>query len=90
MLMRLSHRVWAATAAFALIGGVSACGGSSTGAPAAVADTTAAAANAKEVTAVSSVRPKIDALVTALQKKDLAAARTAYADYDATWNGIEV
>jgi hypothetical protein len=85
--MRRSHRVFAATTALALVGGVSACGGSSgddTATPA------TAQASAKEVAAVSSVRPTIDTLVAALQKKDLAASQTAYADYDATWNGIEV
>jgi hypothetical protein len=36
------------------------------------------------------VRPKIDALVEALQDGDLPRARAAYADYDAGWNGVEV
>lgn len=43
-----------------------------------------------EVKLVSAVRPKIDALVDALQDGDVSRARAAYADYDAAWNGVEV
>lgn len=43
-----------------------------------------------EVALVSAVRPKIDALVTALQGTNVDAARDAYNEYDAGWNGIEV
>jgi hypothetical protein len=43
-----------------------------------------------EVTSVKSLRPKIVALVDALQKRDTKAAKAAYQAYDSTWNGIEV
>jgi len=43
-----------------------------------------------EVTSVKSVRPKIVALVDALQKKDAKAAKAAFVAYDSGWNGIEV
>ena len=42
-----------------------------------------------EVKLVSSVRPTIDALITALQGDDVSKARAAFADYDAAWNGVE-
>ena len=42
-----------------------------------------------EVTSVKSLRPKIVALVDALQKRDAKAAKEAYEAYDSTWNGIE-
>jgi hypothetical protein len=44
----------------------------------------------REVALVSSVRPSITRLIDALERGDLAAAKAAYADYDAGWNGIEV
>jgi tetratricopeptide (TPR) repeat protein len=43
-----------------------------------------------EVTSVKSVRPKIVALVDALQKRDAKASKAAAEAYDSTWNGIEV
>jgi hypothetical protein len=84
--MRSIHRVLVATTACVLVGGMAAC---SSG-PA--TSTTAAPGTevSREAQAVSSVRPRIDALVAALRQNDLAAARTAYADYDAGWNGVEV
>jgi len=42
-----------------------------------------------EVTAVKSVRPKIVALVDALQKLDAKASKEAYQAYDSAWNGTE-
>ncbi len=43
-----------------------------------------------EVTSIKAVRPTLVALVAALQKKDVAAARTAIESYDSGWNGVEV
>jgi hypothetical protein len=42
-----------------------------------------------EVTSVKSARPKIVALVDALQKRDVKASKAAAEAYDSTWNGIE-
>ena len=49
-----------------------------------------AAAERFEITAMRSVRPTLVATVDALQKKDIAKAKDAFADYDSAWNGIEV
>jgi hypothetical protein len=43
-----------------------------------------------EVTSIKSVRPKIVALVDALQKRDVKASKEAYQAYDSAWNGTEV
>ena len=43
-----------------------------------------------EVTVVSAVRPKIDAMTAALKAANLSGALDAYEAYDAAWNGIEV
>ncbi|MBI4181201.1 MAG: hypothetical protein HY528_04645, partial [Chloroflexi bacterium] len=44
----------------------------------------------KELTLVKAVRPAIANTVAALEKGDIAAARTAWASYDPLWNGMEV
>ena len=43
-----------------------------------------------EITSIKAVRPALVNTVTALEKRDAAAARTAFAAYDSAWNGIEV
>jgi hypothetical protein len=43
-----------------------------------------------EVTSIRAVRPTLVSLVAALEKKDVAGARTAIDAYDSGWNGIEV
>jgi hypothetical protein len=43
-----------------------------------------------EVKSVKAVRPKLLSLISALQKKDAAAAKAAFEAYDGAWNGIEV
>ena len=43
-----------------------------------------------EVISITTVRPKLVNLVSALQKKDVAAAKAAFEAYDGAWNGIEV
>lgn len=44
----------------------------------------------KEVTLVKSIRPILANTVAALGKGDIAAAKTAWAPYNGTWNGVEV
>ena len=43
-----------------------------------------------EVTSIKAVRPRLVNLISALQKKDVAAAKAAFEAYDGAWNGIEV
>jgi tetratricopeptide (TPR) repeat protein len=43
-----------------------------------------------EVTSIKAVRPTLVDTVAALQRRDIAGARTAFGAYDAGWNGIEV
>jgi len=43
-----------------------------------------------EVTSVKAVRPTLVDTVAALQKRDIAAAKAAFAAYDSLWNGIEM
>ena len=43
-----------------------------------------------EITSVKAVRPTLVDTVAALQKRDIAAAKVAFAAYDSLWNGIEV
>src|SRR5258707_10305107 len=43
-----------------------------------------------EVTSVKAVRPTLVDTIAALQKRDIAAAKTAFAAYDSLWNGIEM
>jgi hypothetical protein len=43
-----------------------------------------------EITSVKAVRPTLVDTVAALQKRDIAAAKAAFATYDSLWNGIEV
>jgi len=43
-----------------------------------------------EITSVKAVRPTLVDTVAALQKRDIAAAKTAFAAYDSLWNGIEM
>ncbi len=50
----------------------------------------AATPESKEVSLVKSVRPSLANTVAALEKGDIAAAKTAWAPYDGLWNGIEV
>jgi len=87
-------RRWVAGPAAALLAvAVAACGSSSKSTTSAKTDSSAVAPaqiTGGEVALVSSVRPVIDSLVTALQGTDVAKARIAYADYDSGWNGIEV
>ena len=49
-----------------------------------------AAAERFELVSVKAVRPTLVDTVTALQQKDVAKARVAFAHYDSAWNGIEV
>ena len=63
---------------------LAACGGQ------AVQPGPSAAPETREVTLVKAVRPTLVATLDALRKNDLAAARAAFASYDAAWNGIEV
>ncbi len=44
----------------------------------------------KELTLVKAVRPAITNTIVALEKGDIAAARTAWATYDPLWNGMEI
>lgn len=44
----------------------------------------------KDIALVKAVRPTLVNTLEAAQKGDLAAARKAFAEYDAKWNGIEV
>ena len=43
-----------------------------------------------EVTSIKAVRPTLADTVTALQQRDVARAKVAFAAYDSAWNGIEV
>jgi len=43
-----------------------------------------------EITSVKAVRPTLVDTVAALQKRDIAAAKAAFATYDSLWNGIEM
>jgi len=43
-----------------------------------------------EITNVKAVRPTLVDTVAALQKRDIAAAKAAFAAYDSLWNGIEM
>jgi hypothetical protein len=43
-----------------------------------------------EITSVRAVRPTLVDTVAALQKRDIAAAKVAFAAYDSLWNGIEM
>jgi hypothetical protein len=43
-----------------------------------------------EVTSVKAVRPTLVDTVAALQKRDIPAAKAAFAAYDSLWNGIEM
>jgi hypothetical protein len=50
----------------------------------------AAQAERFEVASIKSVRPALVDTIAALQKGDVAGARTAFEAYDSLWNGIEV
>ena len=43
-----------------------------------------------EISSIKAIRPTLVDTITALQKRDVARARAAFADYDSGWNGIEV
>src|SRR5258708_7978546 len=43
-----------------------------------------------EITSVKAVRPTLVDTVAALQKRDIAAAKAAFAAYDSLWNGVEM
>src|SRR5271154_9015 len=43
-----------------------------------------------EVTSIKAVRPTLTDTVAALQQRDAARAKAAFAAYDSAWNGIEV
>jgi len=43
-----------------------------------------------EVSHLKAVRPTLEKTITALEKKDVAGAKSAFEAYDAAWNGIEV
>src|SRR5271169_2968814 len=43
-----------------------------------------------EVTSIKAVRPTLTDTLAALQRRDIAAAKAAFAAYDSAWNGIEV
>jgi hypothetical protein len=43
-----------------------------------------------EITSVKAVRPTLVDTIAALQRRDIAAAKAAFAAYDSLWNGIEV
>src|SRR6266702_3761603 len=43
-----------------------------------------------EVTSIKAVRPTLVDTVAALQQRDVARAKAAFAAYDSAWNGIEV
>src|SRR5512132_2185214 len=49
-----------------------------------------AQANRFEITSIKAVRPALVDTLTALQKKDIQAARDAFEAYDSGWNGVEV
>jgi hypothetical protein len=50
----------------------------------------AAAADRFEVSSIKAVRPTLVNTISALEKKDVAAAKAAFDAYDSGWNGIEV
>jgi hypothetical protein len=56
----------------------------------AVAQQAAQQAERFEVASIKAVRPALVDTIAALQKGDVAAARTAFETYDSLWNGIEV
>jgi hypothetical protein len=43
-----------------------------------------------EVTSIKAVRPTLVDTIAALQRRDIAGAKTAFEAYDSSWNGIEV
>jgi hypothetical protein len=43
-----------------------------------------------EVSSLKAVRPTLEKTIAALDKKDIAGAKTAFEAYDAAWNGVEV
>jgi hypothetical protein len=43
-----------------------------------------------EISSIRAIRPTLVDAITALQQRDVARARAAFADYDSGWNGIEV
>jgi tetratricopeptide (TPR) repeat protein len=43
-----------------------------------------------EITSIKAVRPALVDTVAALQRRDIAGAKAAFASYDSLWNGIEV
>jgi hypothetical protein len=43
-----------------------------------------------EISSIKAIRPTLVDTITALQQRDVARARAAFADYDSGWNGIEV
>jgi hypothetical protein len=43
-----------------------------------------------EISSIKAIRPTLVDTIAALQKRDVAQARAAFADYDSGWNGIEV
>jgi hypothetical protein len=49
-----------------------------------------AQANRFEIISIKAVRPALVDTITALQKKDIQAARDAFEAYDSGWNGVEV
>jgi len=43
-----------------------------------------------EISSIKAIRPTLVDTIMALQQRDLARAKAAFADYDSGWNGIEV
>jgi hypothetical protein len=43
-----------------------------------------------EITSIKAVRPTLADTIAALQRRDIAGARTAFEAYDSAWNGIEM
>jgi hypothetical protein len=43
-----------------------------------------------EISSIRAIRPTLVDTITALQQRDVARAKAAFADYDSGWNGIEV
>src|SRR5215470_4560032 len=43
-----------------------------------------------EISSIKAIRPTLVDTITALEQRDVARARAAFADYDSGWNGIEV
>src|SRR5258708_20686720 len=50
----------------------------------------AAAEERFEISSIKAIRPALVDTITALQQRDVARAKAAFADYDSGWNGIEV